>query len=473
MNKLMKALVLVSAAVSAIGALAYNGGYENSIDWRTNPAEGYGDYELTSTGPLSGTVGANAFAQCKRLTSVDLSNVTSIGDAAFAYSALESVTIPATVSSMGYIAFGGCTSLKSVTVSNFNWYEAGKEPFRECDALTTLVVGSEPPSWDIASVFENLTTILAPKDYVQLWRNAYPKFSIDVAPYKIYYQLDGGTPVGTLEYEGVGDNWYALQNPVRDGYEFAGWKVVDGLAASAVYSLDSVNILPWGVDDVVVPIYGYVAFSGLAAGGSVTLQAQWNAISASYSIGYDLGGGSFETAQPTEADRGGWYALSNPVRAGYEFAGWKIVAGLGASAVYSLDSVNILSWGASDVVVPVYGYVAFCGLAAGGSVTLQAQWKQIVANSFYVMAGETSTAVARLSCWSGAIEGGNGMFSFMLDGCESDGFGDGSLVAISAEGYILKRCALQPMKDGSVVLLGEDGELYIIVREGKDYVLRL
>ncbi len=64
------------------------------------------------------SIGDNAFAACRYLTSVTIpTGVTSIGDGAFDYcSELTSVTIPAGVTSIGGHAFSQCSRLTSITI---------------------------------------------------------------------------------------------------------------------------------------------------------------------------------------------------------------------------------------------------------------------------------------------------------------------------------------------------------------------
>ncbi len=89
------------------------------------------DYRLFSPWRYSGvkriiigdgvtTIGQLAFDGCSSLTSVTIPNsVTTIGDGAFAgCSSLTSVTMPNSVTTIGDNAFSGCTSLTSVTIPN-------------------------------------------------------------------------------------------------------------------------------------------------------------------------------------------------------------------------------------------------------------------------------------------------------------------------------------------------------------------
>ena len=62
---------------------------------------------------------ANAFQGCTGLESIDLKNVTSIGNYAFqGCSGLESVTIGEDCESIGVSAFNGCNALKTVTIDS-------------------------------------------------------------------------------------------------------------------------------------------------------------------------------------------------------------------------------------------------------------------------------------------------------------------------------------------------------------------
>lgn len=86
-------------------------------------------------------IGFRAFEGCASLTSVTIpDSVTTIGLHAFhGCTSLASVIIPDSVTSIGWDAFGGCTSLTSVTISD-SVTKIGSNPFSGCNSLTSITV---------------------------------------------------------------------------------------------------------------------------------------------------------------------------------------------------------------------------------------------------------------------------------------------------------------------------------------------
>ena len=89
--------------------------------------------------PKGSSIGNNAFADCRRLTSITIpDSVTSIGDVAFSgCSRLTSITIPDSVTSIGDFAFSACSSLTSIIIPD-SVTSIGSEAFSYCSSLTSI-----------------------------------------------------------------------------------------------------------------------------------------------------------------------------------------------------------------------------------------------------------------------------------------------------------------------------------------------
>ena len=84
---------------------------------------------------------ASAFSGCTSLTSITIPNsVTNIGYSAFdSCTSLTSITIPNSVTSIGNSAFRGCTSLSSIIIPN-SVTSIGHSAFSNCFALKSIVI---------------------------------------------------------------------------------------------------------------------------------------------------------------------------------------------------------------------------------------------------------------------------------------------------------------------------------------------
>ena len=86
------------------------------------------------------TIGEDAFSNCAGLTSITLpATLTSIGDWAFAESGLTEIRLPENVKSIGKYAFGWCGSLTSVTLPK-SLTTIGRSAFYECGSLTNIKI---------------------------------------------------------------------------------------------------------------------------------------------------------------------------------------------------------------------------------------------------------------------------------------------------------------------------------------------
>lgn len=124
-------------------------------------------------------IGKSAFEYCQlsSVTFEENSNLTNIDDAAFRYCFnLSSITIPKSVTRIGGNAFYGCSALSSVTIErgselNKIWGYA----FYNCTNLTSFKILAETPpslSWNVFSYTPSTKTLTVPfgSDY-SAWEN--------------------------------------------------------------------------------------------------------------------------------------------------------------------------------------------------------------------------------------------------------------------------------------------------------------
>ena len=121
-----------------------------------------GDVELAVE-----VIGKEAFYYCTAITSIIIPDtVTSIEDWAFAgCENLESITIPASVKSIGKGAFNGCYSLKSVTFADGSSIESIADyAFNDCSALESINLPEGLKSIGVESFrdCESLTSVKTP-----------------------------------------------------------------------------------------------------------------------------------------------------------------------------------------------------------------------------------------------------------------------------------------------------------------------
>jgi uncharacterized repeat protein (TIGR02543 family) len=107
--------------------------------------------------------------------------------------------------------------------------------------------------------------------------------------YLVNYVLNGGVNnCNNPAYYTVTSPLINLQNPTKNGYEFAGWAEGDSIAGGS--------------------------------SGNKTFTAQWTAIV--YQINYVLNGGTNHADNPATYTIESAITLQNPTKTGYDFAGW-------------------------------------------------------------------------------------------------------------------------------------------------------
>ena len=139
-----------------------------------------------------------AFSGCSGLTSVTLpDSVTSIGYGAFrSCSGLTSITIPDSVTSIGEYAFGYCSGLTSVTIGN-SVTSIGDSAFYNCSRLKTVFYKGLAEQWNKISIdsYGNNSLTSATRYY---YSETEPALNAEGTAYNgnyWHYDTDGITPV--------------------------------------------------------------------------------------------------------------------------------------------------------------------------------------------------------------------------------------------------------------------------------------
>lgn len=154
--------IIIPDSITSIGQAAF---YQSNIQSVTLPDK------LTS-------IGMQAFYQCSSLRCITIPNsVTEIGNVAFGYcSNLTSITIPSSVTTMGERVFDGCTALASVIV---NCPTIGKQAFEKCSAITSVTIGNSVTSIEDRAFNKcsGLTSIALPNSVTEIKQHAFENCS--------------------------------------------------------------------------------------------------------------------------------------------------------------------------------------------------------------------------------------------------------------------------------------------------------
>ena len=143
--------IAIPNSVTSIGNYAFEGThiYLDDSNWDKDVLY-IDDCLIKAKTSLSGTytikkntrlIADYAFLNCTSLTSVTIPNsVTNIGYGVFAAcSSLSSITIPNSVTSIGSFAFASCTSLTSIAIPN-SVTSIGEWAFRFCTSITSITI---------------------------------------------------------------------------------------------------------------------------------------------------------------------------------------------------------------------------------------------------------------------------------------------------------------------------------------------
>ena len=122
------------------------------------------------------TIGYGAFSRCTSLTNITVPNsVTSIGERAFANcTSLTNIIIPNSVTSIGESAFSSCTGLTSVTIPN-SVTSISAYTFSSCTGLTSVTIPNFVTSIGRDAFFycSGLTSVTIPNSVTSIGRDAF------------------------------------------------------------------------------------------------------------------------------------------------------------------------------------------------------------------------------------------------------------------------------------------------------------
>lgn len=122
--------------------------------------------------------------------------------------------------------------------------------------------------------------------------------SSEVTTYTITYDLGGGVASGNPTSYTSGTATFTLNNPTRDGYTFTGWTGSNGTAPQTSVSVTK------------------------GTTGNLSYTANWQEVMPTYTITYELNGGTVSNNPTTYTAETDTFTLNAPTRAGYIFTGW-------------------------------------------------------------------------------------------------------------------------------------------------------
>lgn len=246
----------------------------------------------------------------------------------------------ASTSGYGYSLTGNCTNLRrsgrtvyvdvsasgSSTYSGTLYVDGTQVGSSWSSANGGSSSGSRTLSWDNPGAFSSRSVTVrlryqigqgyaAENVYVYPTTGSLAALSVTVT----FNPGEGTTPTASKSVT-YGGTYGTLPTPTRTGYTFAGWYTAAS-GGTRVYSTTTVSIT-----------------------ANQTLYAHWTAktITATFNLAGGNIGGSTDSVTKTETYDSAWVLPSDPVRAGYTFAGWYTEA-TGGTQITGADTVAYTS----------------------------------------------------------------------------------------------------------------------------------
>jgi hypothetical protein len=216
-------------------------------------------------------IGDYAFDDCPRLTSVTIpGSVTSIGYEAFAGENLTNVTIPNSVTNIGGLAFYGCTRLTNATIGN-GVTSIGEEAFGNCTSLTSVTIPGSVTSigeyafWSDYSLTSVYFTGNAPS-------TNYDSTVFSEANGTVYY-LPGTTGWGA-KFDFLPTALWFLPNPVISNFEPNFGVQTNGFGFTISWATN-VSVVVEAATNLANPVWIPVSTNTLTDGTNYFSDPQW------------------------------------------------------------------------------------------------------------------------------------------------------------------------------------------------------
>ena len=237
---------LLSACTFSAYAAIIDGTCGDSLTWTLNTKDS--TLVISGTGAMTNNPSWSDYASyIKYVTLPD--GLTTIGDLAFSgCSSLTSITIPNSVTSIGGGAFAECSSLTSVTLGN-SVTSIGSGAFSYCSKIREVTsYAATPPAAASCGLNHTSCTLYVPAEYIgtysnTLWWEDFKEIRAIDADYVVTF-FDWDNTVLARVAVAAGEAATAPADPVREGYTFIGWDkdfsfVNSNLDVYAQYQMDA------------------------------------------------------------------------------------------------------------------------------------------------------------------------------------------------------------------------------------------